>query len=143
MVRIAVAFLALVSGLGGAGYWNYQRNAGLDRDLENRPYRTLSTGDLQLLEQAYRDELTGYTQKLDVHRRAAASGHSGSYAPSDLQGKIEGFGRAQARAGQMREVNLEKLEREVGIEQIAHELTIREAGLDQPWNRIKRRLLTF
>jgi hypothetical protein len=142
MIRILLVLVVLCAALGGAGYWNYQRNEHLDQDLQNRPYRTLKDRDLALLEQAYRDELASFTKKLQKQSQRLGGG-DGKYAASDLQGKIEGFGKAQASAGRVRDTQLEVAERQVGVEHIEREKRIRAAGLDQEWNRIKRRLLTF
>ena len=143
MLRFFWTLLILVAALSGAAYWNYQRNAPLDRDLEQRrPFRTLSEKDLSALEQAYRDELAGHRQKLELYTQASSSS-GGSYAPSDLQGRIDGFSKAQAGASRMRDLQLTVREREVELEQIARERQIRSTGMDQPWKRIKRRVLTF
>jgi hypothetical protein len=143
MLRFMWALTALCAALGGAGYWNYQRNAPLDEALkpEKRPYAKLSAADLSALEQAYRDELAGYVRQVDQHARSGGGG--GATGFGDLQGNIDEFGRAQAGAGRMRQAQLAQREQEVVLEQIARERELRAAGLDDPWNRFKRRLLTF
>jgi hypothetical protein len=142
MLRFFWALTALCAALGGAGYWNYQRNAPLDQELEqHRPYRTLSEADLAALEAAYRDELAGYARQVD--RFARSGGGSSAAGPADLQGNIGDFDRAQAGASRMREAQLGQREQEVVLEQIARERQLRASGLDNPWNRFKRRLLTF
>jgi hypothetical protein len=141
MLRCAWMLVAVIACLAGAGYWNYQRNADLDRELEDRPYRTLSNAQLKLLEQASRDELASYKQKLDMYSRAAAS--SGPSQAADLQSNLEAFGRVQANSEYMRDMQSEKVQHEVEIERIEKERQIRAAGLDKRWTRIQRRLLKF
>ena len=108
----------------------------------HRPGRTLSEADLSALEGAYKEELAGFSRQVDRYARSGG-GSSTAAGPADLQGNIGDFDRAQAGASRMREAQLGQREQEVVLEDIARERQLRASGLDNPWNRFKRRLLTF
>jgi len=141
MLRFFWTVTILLMLLAGGGYANYGRNAHLDAEFETRPYRTLSDSDLLLLEQANSKELAEYQRKVDLYARSVSNASHGG--DSDLSGQIENFDRAQELSGGMRAMQRAKSEREIEIKQIAQERSIRQRGLDDPWVRFKRRLLTF
>lgn len=133
--------LLLLMALPIAGYANYRRNAHLDRELENRTYATLRTEDLDALLAAYRSELEA------LHGRVA-DGPKGEEeiarkAAADFSGKVESFERFQRSNQSWREQRGAVLERQATIAELEREKTIRDRGLDRPWNRIKRRVFTF
>ena len=55
MWKLIVTLILLA--VPGLGYYNYQRNAHLDQELENRTFDGLSEPDLRALEGAYSAEL--------------------------------------------------------------------------------------
>lgn len=141
MARFFIVLVLVVSGLGLAGWINYERNAHLDQELADRPYATLSDADLEALIEAYDQE----------RARWAARSRSGDdrtrvmdgYAPSDLQGKLQAFDRFQRKNEAWREANRARLDQEVVIEALRREQDIRNRGLHRERNRILRRLLTL
>jgi hypothetical protein len=139
MPKMLAIVLALALPL--AGYANYQRNAHLDRELENRTYATLRTEDLDTL-------LAAYGEELDALRGRVGEGPEGEdaiarKAAADLSGKVESFERFQRQNQSWREQRGAVLERQATIAELEREKSIRARGLDRPWNRIKRRVLAF
>jgi hypothetical protein len=141
MFKYVFLLIVLVVGLGGAGYYNYQRNAAMDADLaENRPYRAVPSADLA--------KIIASTQK-DVARRKAnlASAPSGA-SNIDATDASDVGGRAHAFEGFQRENDAWKnqrgaaMEQEVLLKDLLHEKQLRDKDLD-PVSRIKRRVLTF
>jgi hypothetical protein len=137
MFKYVLLLIVLVVGLGGAGYYNYQRNAAMDADLlEPRPYRAVPSADLA--------KIIASTQK-DVARRkgSIASAPHGASA-IDAKDASDVGGRANAFAGFQRENERWKnergamMEQEVLLKQLQHEKELRDKDLD-PMSRIKRR----
>ncbi|MFQ5696760.1 MAG: hypothetical protein ACE5IL_00550 [Myxococcota bacterium] len=129
----------LAACLGAGGYWNYQRNAYLDRDLEFRPFASYSVEQIELLLQARRGEAARL-------QRSSASVPDGVALlsredPSDLGGKARAFDRFQHAHSRWRAQHGEALEEQARIEGLEKELEIRRAGLDREWQRILRRAL--
>ncbi len=139
-VLTGVVLALLVLGIGG--FANYQRNADLDTEFQKRrPYRGTSDADLELLIQAYTEERLGLQARLDSDRDR--TGVMDGYAPSDFNGKLKAFERFQRKNESWREANRAKLERELVVEEIRREQAIRRSGMDSPWKRIRRRVLSF
>ncbi len=136
--------LVLVAALLIGGGWNYHRNASLaseDEDKTPRPYRKLSSEELDQLLAAYKQERDQYKQaleKIDVEADPMRA-----YAPSDLEAKLGGFARAQGRAARWTEVHGQMLDREVEIERIQRERTQRGVHVDSGWMRVWRRIVSF
>lgn len=139
----ALAVMALlVVGIGVAGFANYQRNAHLDREFGDRPYKGISEADLRALRDAYRAELGRFERKLGSYSSDRTKVLDG-FAPGDMGGKAKAFDSFQRQNKAWREVNLQRIERELELEKIAAELALRERGLDDPVKRFWRRVLTF
>jgi len=137
-LQISVLVVAL---LGIAGVVNYRRNAYLDAELEQRPYGGLSDAELTLLIEAHQQEKSQIEARLGsvANRRDPMRG----YADGDLSGKLEGFARVQKNARDWKSTRSNMLDHEVEIERLQHEQSIRARGLDDPWNRILRRVTTL
>ena len=141
MFKYVFVLVVLVVGLVGAGYYNYQRNEGMDADLlENRPYRAVPSAELA--------KIIASTQK-DIARRkgsidSAPHGASAIDAKdvSDLDGRahaFEGFQRENERWKNQRGAVMEQ---EALLKELIHERDLRTRDLDK-MSRIKRRVLTF
>lgn len=139
--KVAAVLIVLVGALGAGGYYNYQRNAHLDEELEQRQYATLDREQVQQLLDAYRADLES------VQRRAArasdGSDQMQGHKAADFEGRVKSFDRFQQENRQWKTLRGEAWERQATIEALEHELRIRDAGLDQEWNRIRRRVLHF
>ncbi len=142
MARALMLLLVLTAALTGAGYWNYQRNAALDRELQQpRPYRTLSTAQLRELVDAYRGESKRLDRRLS--QTSTGEGAMGRHQAADFAGRVESFDRFQQQNREWRELRGSGFETQSAIADLERELRIRETGLDQPSRRIWRRLSTF
>jgi hypothetical protein len=133
--------LVLLVGLVGGGYYNYQRNAALDADLqEPRPYRAIPTADLV--------KLIADTQKDVARRKGSVAGAPHGASAIDAQDSSDLGGKAKAFAGFQRENERWKaqrgavMEQEILLKEFLHEKQLRDKDLDS-FSRIKRRVLTF
>lgn len=135
-----LAIVLAVVVLGVAGFWNYDRNEHLDKDLEVRPYAGLSDGDLDGLLEAYEAQAATLQQSL-----GGGPDDSGlrRIRPHDLGRKVEAFERFQAENRRWKEGHRKALASQVEIDRLRRERKIREAGLDQEWRRILRRVITL
>src|SRR5262245_9596879 len=112
MGKLLLLLIVLVVGLAGTGYWNYQRNAGMDSDLaENRPYRAVPTADL--------NQIVAKTKK-DIARAkgATAAAPTGTSAIGATDASDMGS-RANAFSGFQRENERWKNQRGAIMEQEA------------------------
>ena len=137
-----LAFLLIATlGVGLAGFANYHRNAPLDRELENRPYGTLSDHGLKALIDGYNLERDGAIARLGKgsDRTRVMDG----LAPGDLHGKLKAFDSFQRKNEQWRDHNRERIEFNIELEKLKKEQGIRDRGLDDERSRILRRLFTF
>ena len=134
---VLVALCAVLIG----GFVNYQRNAPLDVELQNRTYAELKQADLEALLAAYQLETQRLRVWVDQEPPAGTPDHA--KGASDVGGKAETFARFQREANRCRALRQEVLEREATIEALEKEKSIRARGLDQPWRQILRRLTTL
>ena len=133
--------LVLLAGLAGAGYYNYQRNAGMDADLqEKRPYRAIPTADLV--------KVIADTQKGVARAKGAIAAAPHGASAIDAQDSSDVGGKAKAFAGFQRENEAWKerrgavMDQEILLKELQHEKQLRDKDVDS-WTRIKRRVLTF
>jgi hypothetical protein len=141
MKKILLALVALLIVGGG---WNYHRNAYMVEEAKvPRPFKSLSTEQLNALHDAYTQEKAKAQKSLA--KLEGQGDASGSYAPSDLQGKLGGFERAQKQAARYNDAHSAVLDREVELERIQKELALRRSGggSDSPWMLTLRRIVTL
>jgi hypothetical protein len=137
-----LVLLVLLMGLVGGGYYNYQRNAPMDADLqEQRPYRAIPSADLaKLIMSAQKD--------IARAKGAVASAPHGASA-IDAQDASDVGGKAKAFAGFQRENERWKaqrgrvMEQEAELKPLLFEKSIRDRHLDDPQYVFKKRLLSF
>jgi hypothetical protein len=134
---LLVLLLVVVPALG---FLNYRRNAHLDAELENRVYATLSAEDLEALSAAYQSQVDDLATRVADNPQGADE--MDSFAPADLQGKVKGFESFQGYNRHWRRMRAELFEQEAALKEIQREQSIRARGLDDPINRVKRRVLT-
>jgi hypothetical protein len=142
MAKFFAVLMGLIVAVAIGGYYNYQRNAHLDKELENRAYASLSDPDLDAL-------ISAHTTERDQMRATLGGGKADptrvmyGFAPSDLKGKVQAFDHFQRRNSRLKELNRIALQHQVVIEALQREQSIRERGLDQESTRIIRRVTTF
>jgi len=138
MADRTTAVVFVVTALSIGGFVNYRRNAALDVEPGTRIYADLTATDLNALIHDYEDDL----RKL---RRWAAENPTESALPQDGRPRD----RAQKssppkslRSSSQRWKTREQViaDHERMLEQLRHERSIREEGLDQTWYRIMRRM---
>jgi hypothetical protein len=142
MVKAVLLLVVLVAAVAGAGYWNYNRNAGIEADLHKpRPFASLSTPDLLKLLAAYEGETN--RAKARVAANPGSDSAISQKDASDVEGKAEAFAafQRQNEAWKARRGNV--IEHQVELEQLKFEKSIRDRHLDDPNEVFKRRLLTF
>lgn len=124
-------------GAGGGAYFNYQRNAPMDKELEFRPYKGLSDADLETLIEAYRANITSLTQQL-----GSGPDYSGfqRVRPHDFGGKLEAFERFQEENERWKVGHRKTIEGKVVVDALLLEKSIRDRGLHKESVRIMRRV---
>ena len=137
----ALLLIATV-GVVLAGFANYQRNAPLDKELEERPYGTISDEDLVALIDAYTMERGGTMARMGGKKDDRTTVMDG-FAPGDLDGKLKAFDSFQRKNERWRNQNRQRIEFDIELERLKKEQGIRDRGLDEERNRILRRLLSF
>lgn len=142
MGKVILLLLVLVVGVVGGGYYNYQRNAGLEADLHKpRPYAKFATADIVKLIAAYQKEIQ--------RKKARTAGAPGGEDAIDRRDASDVGGKADAFAGFQRENERWKAQRgaifeqEVQLKDLQFEKSIRDRHLDDPKFVFKQRLLTF
>jgi hypothetical protein len=136
------AFLIAIVALGvlcAGGAWNYQRNAYLDKDLEFRPFKTLTDAHLVQLLEAHKQNVV----TLHMTAGKAPSVNMAGIDESDLEGKIAAFDRFERQNSAWKERHGLALQEQARVEGLEREQQIRAAGMDQEWRRILRRVSTF
>jgi len=142
MFKAILALLVLCSAVVGGGYYNYQRNAPMDADLQKeRPYKTLATADVQKLLAAYGAEHT--RAKNSVANAPGGAGAIDRFAASDVGGKAQGFATFQRENERWKNARGQVFEQEKTLADLRLEKSIRDRGLDIERTRIWRRISTF
>jgi hypothetical protein len=136
-----LVLLVLLVGLVGGGYYNYQRNAPMDADLqEQRPYRAIPSADLaKLIMSAQKD--------IARAKGAVASAPHGASAidaqdASDVGGKAKAFAGFQRENERWKEQRGKVMDQEILLKELQHEKQLRDKDVDA-MTRIKRRVLSF
>ena len=126
--------------VGGAGAYNYHRNAQLDADFQFRPYKGLSDSELEVLIAAYDEEI----ETLGRHReRFQDPSEKLDRVSSYIADRIEAFEESQQRNESWKKLRRSMMERQVAVEEIRTEQEIRRSGVDKEWRRILRRVTTL
>lgn len=139
MGKLIALVLLVILPIGG--FVNYRRNAPLDKELENRTYATMPDKDLKALVQAYEGEV----KRLGglVSDKPQGEDELEGFSPSDYDGKLKAFRTFQQYNDQWRRARGDLFEQQAALEELRREESIRSRGLDRPWNRVLRRVLTF
>ncbi len=131
----------LIVGLCAGGFLNYRRNEHLDTELQNRTYADMSDENLVALIEAYQQQVTQLAAQVSEapHGQDEVDG----FAPSDIHGRVRGFESFQLYNQTWRNRRAELFEQEGALKELEREQSIRDRGLDKPWNRMKRRVLSL
>lgn len=142
LMKILAVLVLLPLLLVGAAFSNYQRNAPLDEELRNRPYKSISDKDLAALLEAYKGEMQGFETRMNRFSKDRTKVMDG-FAPADYDGKVRAFESFQRKNESWRDANRARLGHVVELEKLEHEKSIRDRGLHIEKNRILRRITTF
>ena len=135
-------FLVLsIVGLCAGGFLNYRRNEHLDAELQNRVYADMSDENLATLITAYRDQVAQLAAQ--VGEAPPGQDELDGFAPSDIHGKVQGFESFQQYNRSWRRHRAELFEQEAALEELRREHSIRDRGLDKPFKRVRRRVLSL
>jgi hypothetical protein len=142
MGKAILLLMILVVGVGGTGYYNYQRNAPMDADLHQpRPFSTLETADVTQLLAAYDKDLARL--KGNVANAPGGAEVIDRFGSSDVGGKAQGFASFQRDNERWKNKRGQVFELEKTIADLRLEKSIRDRGLHVEQTRIWRRVSTF
>jgi hypothetical protein len=129
--------VVLLAILGGAGYWNYQRNLAAEEQVP-RPFKGYAEADLDSMAEAYRQEVEQYSKQWEAARaqRTSASGRG------HLDDRAREFDRIYDHGREVRSLKSKLADRQVVLGQIEEELRLRRGEGDRR-KVFLRRLLTF
>jgi len=134
-----VVVLIAIAALATTGFWNYRRNLEVEqRSASERPMHGYSTGDLEALANAYRQEIAG-------HSAAYASQKTKRVEPRDrvyFDEQVREFETAQNNSGRIRKAGAELSVREADLARIEEELQARSHS-ESDLERHLRLLVTF
>ena len=142
MRQFFLSLLVAVLVVGGGGAINYYRNAPLDAELEDRQFERYADADLEALLAAHKMERDRIRKALSKKSNDPTSVMNG-FAAADFHGRLNAFDKFQVRNSAYKRVNAVALEHEVEIEALEWEQGIRARGLDDPKQRVWRRITTF
>lgn len=132
--KTGLLLFILVALVVGGGGWNYQRNVARE-DSEPRPFRGYDDAGLELMADAYRQEIAQQAKRWesvrDVRTDSGTTGLVGAGA--------EQFEAVQRASSRTRGVKRELAERQATLKQIERETQLRRAEsqrLQQFWRRL-------
>lgn len=132
-----VPLLVLLAILGGAGAWNYKRNAEAEA-AEPNPYRSYSEADLHKLIDAYTGVIERQKGRYQAHKAGGVVVHDRAH----LGAKVDEFERIQHISAKTRALAGQVTDSEIAKAHIEAELARRDA--DRPIYKVYvRRLFTF
>jgi hypothetical protein len=132
-----VMLLLLLGILGGAGAWNYQRNAALE-DAEPRPYKSYSLEELESLRAAYQGEVDRHTERYRNATGRSVVVQDGGY----LDKRVDEFERVQRISVGKRKIADDYARNQVQLDAVKAELQKRAAEGSR-WEQIFRRVTTL
>lgn len=136
--QIAVLLLVL-GGLAAGGAWNYRRNLAAERAAEAaRPLSGYSTGDLEALAAAYRQEIQAYEARYASRRGQRAEARERAY----FDEQVREFEKVQRATSRTRAAGGDVAEREAALRDVESELASRGPARST-WEIHLRRLTTF
>lgn len=131
----------LLLGIPAVAGLNYLRNAPLDQELANRPYGGLSDADLDTLLAAYEGEVQRGREVVGEEPTTYALNDPSKFG--DYGEKVEAFEKFQRSNEGWKRDRGQLFGTQNTLEELQHEKSIRDRGLDEPTTRIWRRISTF
>ena len=132
-----IPLLFLLMLLGGAGGYNYHRNAAAENE-EFRPFRSYSDTDLDALAAAYEEQLSGGMESYKQVTSKAVTIREGGL----LDDQVREFERVQKFSNAKRTMIGQLAKTQVQLDQLKEEQAKR--ALDRPiWKRYTRLAFTY
>jgi hypothetical protein len=142
MLKAILALVIVCTALVGGAYYNYNQNAAMDADLAKpRPYKTISTEQVDELLKAYQVDIAHTKQA--VAKAPGGAGAIDRADSSDVGGKAQGFANFQRNNERWKNERGRIFEQEKTLTDLKLEKSIRDRHLDDEWTRIWNRVSTF
>jgi hypothetical protein len=135
MVRRLALLAVVLAALGGAGFWNYQRNLAQE-EAQAGPYRAYADAQLAALAEAYEGEIETHQRRYEAAKGAPSPEARGRL----LDEQVRDFERANARGRAIRAAGGDLAAREATLREIRKEQARRS---EDPTQVLLRRLTTF
>jgi len=136
---VLVLVLLGIVVLAAAGCWNYQRNLEAEqRAASARPLHGYSTGDLEALADAYRQEIAMHAARYASQKTKRTEARDRAY----FDEQVHEFENVQKHSSRVREAGAELSVREADLARIEAELRAR-GGVESDLDRHLRLLFTF
>lgn len=136
---VLVAALLGIVVLAAAGGWNYRRNLEAEqRDASARPLHGYSTGDLEALADAYRQEISAHAGRYASQKNTRAEARDRAH----FDEQVDEFEKVQKHSTRVREAGAEVSVREAELARVEAELRAR-GGVESDLDRHLRLLFTF
>ena len=137
-VVLVLVLLGIVV-LAAAGGWNYHRNFEAEqRAASARPLHGYSTGDLEALADAYRQEIAAHAARYASQKTKRSEARDRAY----FDEQVHEFENVQKHSSRVREAGAELSVREADLARIEAELRAR-GGVESDLDRQLRLLFTF
>lgn len=135
LVLVLLGIVVLAAG----GWWNYRRNLEAEqRAASARPLHGYSTGDLEALADAYRQEISAHAARYSSQKANRAEARDRAY----FDEQVHEFENVQKHSSRVREAGAELSVREAELARIETELRARGA-VESDLDRQLRLLFTF
>ncbi len=136
---VLVLLLLAIVALAAAGGWNYRRNLEAEqRAASARPLHSYSTGDLEALADAYRQEIATHAAKYASQKSQRAEARDRAY----FDEQVHEFEKVQKHSTRVREAGAAVSVREAELARVEAELRAR-GGVEGDLDRQLRLLFTF
>ncbi len=136
---VLVLVLLGIVVIAAAGWWNYRRNLEAEqRAAAARPLHGYSTGDLEALADAYRQDVATRADSYAAQKTKRAEARDRAY----FDEQVNEFEKVQKHSTRVREAGAEVSMREAELARIETELRAR-GGVESDLDRHLRLLFTF
>ena len=130
--------LLLVGGVGGVGYWNYQRHIAAE-DSEPRPFRGYATADLDKMIAAQKGEIA----RMRTTVEHARSGHTEARSNGFIAEQVHEFERVHRESSRERELSERLTDLEIMQQQLEKERSKRAGEGEGELQHVLRLAFTF
>lgn len=133
-----VLLLVLLGGVGGVGYWNYQRNTAAENQ-EPRPFRGYATADLDKMSAAQKGEIARMQPMVERSRLSHAEARGNGF----IADQVNEFERVHRQSARERELSGQLADLQVMQQQLETERSKRTNEGEGALLRVLRLAFTF